>query len=521
MRSRCSFVYGAVLAALPLCAPAVAQPPAPTVPPVVPTPAPPPVPPPAPIETPDFPGATWVPAASVNFRKADRPTSRAIDRVVIHDIEGSAISAVSWFQNPQARASSHYVISGETGQIWQMVKERDVAYHAGDSDTNGRSVGIEHQGFAYRPGFYDATLYEASARLVRQITDRYKIPRDRTHIIGHHEVPDPSDPGKFGGRSHHTDPGPYWDWDTFMTLVRNDARVETPPVLPSVLHPGEKATVTLQAVNLSDDPWPIKGAAASPRASVSPGEADRIAVTERTPVYLGVWPPPPLLTSPIALRSATWTSPRLVGPPTGIADVEPGATAQFSFTLQAPPVADVRTVSQEFRLMRAPAAPRPMVPFGPTVPITVQIKPWEILTAAGPGGEAFTPGTGWQRNGAVFWSKVTSAVRPSSTPAQWTTALPIGGAWDVYVRWPAAKGRTAKAVYEIVGADGAKTITVDQRKQSDGWYSLGRHTFGGASTKAPSAVVRLTGQAPGTLAADSVRFIGPFSATGNPALVQK
>ncbi len=504
------FVFSAVLAALPLCAPAMAQPPTPPVPPT-------------PVETPDFPGATWAPAASVNFRKADRPTSRAIDRVVIHDIEGSATSAVYWFQNPQAQASSHYVISGETGQIWQMVKERDVAYHAGNSDTNGRSVGIEHQGFAYRPGFYDTTLYEASARLVRQITDRYKIPRDRTHIIGHFEVPDPANPGQFGGRSHHTDPGPYWDWDTFMTLVRNDARLEVPAGLPPVLHPGEKATVTLHAVNLSDDLWPIKGAAAAPRASVSPGDADRIAVTERTPVYLGVWPPPPLLTSPIALRSATWTSPRLVGLPTGTADIEPGGAAQFSFTLQAPPVADVRTIRQEFRLMRAPAAPRSMVPFGPTVPITVEIKPWEVVAAASVAGESFTAGRGWQRNGSLFWSKVKAvpAAGPSAAPAQWTTALPIGGAWDVYVRWPAAKGRTAKAAYEIVGTDGAKTVLVDQRKQSDGWYPLGRHTFGNPATKAPSAVVRLTGQAPGTLAADSVRFVGPFSVAGNPALVQK
>src|SRR5687768_10708127 len=165
MSLRFPFLLGAVAVSLPLCTPSLAQPP---TPPVVPVPAPTPAPVPVQTETPDFPGATWAPAASVNFRRADRPTSRPIDMVVIHDIEGSATSAVNWFQNPQARASSHYVISGETGQIWQMVKERDIAYHAGDSETNGRSVGIEHQGFAYRPGFYDTTLYEASARLVRQ-----------------------------------------------------------------------------------------------------------------------------------------------------------------------------------------------------------------------------------------------------------------------------------------------------------------------------------------------------------------
>lgn len=505
----------ASLLLLPFCAPSLAQPP------VVPTPAPTPTPGPRPPETPDFAGAIWVPAALTNFRPADRPTSRSIDRVVIHDIEGSAISAVNWFQDPAARASSHYVVSGETGQIWQMVKERDVAYHAGDSETNGRSVGIEHQGFAYRPGFYDTTLYEASARLVRQITDRYHIPRDRTHIIGHFEVPDPANPGQFGGRSHHTDPGPYWDWDSFMTLVRNDARVEVPPAIPAVLHPGEKAIITLQAVNLSDDPWPITAAAAASKAAASPNDSDRIALTQRVPVYLGVWPPPAQLNSPVALAGATWTSPRLVGLPTGAADIAPGDTAQFSFTLQAPPVSDVVTVSQQFRLMRVPAAPRAMVGFGPVVPVTVKITPWEIISTTISVGSTFTAGSEWQRKGALLWSKIPVGTGVPVSPAQWTMALPISGAWDVSVRWPSAKGRTGKATYEVVGTDGIHTVTLDQRKPSGEWHMLGRIPFGGTNAKSLSAVVRLTGEAPGTLVADSVRFVGPFSATEKPAAMQK
>ncbi|MES2465403.1 MAG: N-acetylmuramoyl-L-alanine amidase [Armatimonadota bacterium] len=510
MHFRFPVLFSALAVTIPLCAPVIAQPP---TPPAVPPPAPPTPPAPVP-EIPDFPGATWAPAASVNFRRADRPTSRPVDMVVIHDIEGSATSAVNWFQNPQARASSHYVISGETGQIWQMVKERDIAYHAGDSETNGRSVGIEHQGFAYRPGFYDTTLYEASARLVRQITDRYSIPRDRTHIIGHFEVPDPANPGQFGGRSHHTDPGPYWDWDSFMSLVRNDARFDALPILPTVMRPGEKAAVTLQAVNLSDDPWPITAAAAASRAAASPGDSDRIALTRREPVYLGVWPPPPMLSSPIALRNSAWTSPRLVGLPTGPADIAPGSPAQFSFTLQAPPVADVTSLSQQFRLMRVPAAPRQMVAFGPTVPVSVQIKPWEMINPAGAGSaeNTFAVGAGWNRKGAISWTKVLPTTSPTTAAAQWTTALPIGGSWDVYVRWPGAKGRTTKATYEIVGTEGTQTVTVDQSKKIAGWHLLGRHTFGSASTKSPSAIVRLSGQAPGTLVADAVRFVGPFSA---------
>ena len=494
MNFRFRSLLGATSAFLPLGSPVAAQPP---TPPVVPTPIPTPVP--APTPTPDFPSAVWAPAAPGNFRHADRPTSRAIDRVIIHDIEGSAIGAVNWFRNPISRVSSHYVVSGDTGTVWQLVRERDVAYHAGNGDINARSVGIEHEGYAYRPGFYDTTLYEASARLVRQITDRYQIPRDRTHIIGHFEVPDATHPGQFGGGSHHTDPGPYWDWDSYMTLVRNDARFEAVTTVPTVLHPGETATVTLSAINLGDDPWAIKAASAASKMAASPIDADRIALTERVPVYLGIWPSPVLRNTPTPLQSANWTSPRLVGLPTGADDIAPTGTAQFSFTLQAPATADTASVSQQFRLIGVPPAPRPMVGFGPTLPVTVSIKPWDIVTAPS------ASGPDWHQNGAIFWSKA------PATSAQWTAAFPIGGSWDVYVRWPGAKGRTGAATYEVTATDGAHSVLIDQRTKTWGWHRLGRYAFGNAGTKTPSAVIHLTGQSSGTLVADSVRFVGPFS----------
>ena len=188
-------------------------------------------------ETPDTPGALWVAAAPQNYNKADRPHDKVIDMVIIHDIEGSAEGAVAWFQNPKAQATAHYVVNSMTGQVWQMVKEHDIAWHAGNWQINQHSIGIEHEGYAYRPGFYNPLEYETSARLVRSITTRYNIPRDRTHIIGHSEVPNPNKPGLFGGAGGHTDPGPYWDWDYFMALVRNDATADERH-FPTVIHPG-------------------------------------------------------------------------------------------------------------------------------------------------------------------------------------------------------------------------------------------------------------------------------------------
>jgi N-acetyl-anhydromuramyl-L-alanine amidase AmpD len=85
-----------------------------------------------------------------------------------------------------------------------------VAYHAGNRDFNERSVGIEHEGFVDRPKDFTDAMYAASARLTARICARYDLPVDREHIIGHVEVPG----------TDHTDPGPHWDWDRYIPLVR-------------------------------------------------------------------------------------------------------------------------------------------------------------------------------------------------------------------------------------------------------------------------------------------------------------
>jgi hypothetical protein len=52
-------------------------------------------------------------------------------------------------------------------------------------------------------------MYLSSARLSAYLCNKYGITKDRTHTIGHNEVPDPYNPGQYGGAGHHTDPGKY------------------------------------------------------------------------------------------------------------------------------------------------------------------------------------------------------------------------------------------------------------------------------------------------------------------------
>ncbi|MFD3679050.1 N-acetylmuramoyl-L-alanine amidase [Streptomyces sp. NPDC058613] len=156
----------------------------------------------------DHAGAGWTAASPANWRLADRPDDYRVDRIVVHVTQGGFASSVDAFKNPWHKASAHYIVR-QDGHVEQMVRELDVAFHAGNRSMNERSVGIEHVGFVDRPQDFTDAMYAASAVLAAGICRRYGIPADRTHIVGHSEVPG----------ADHTDPGRHWDWDRYVRLV--------------------------------------------------------------------------------------------------------------------------------------------------------------------------------------------------------------------------------------------------------------------------------------------------------------
>ncbi|WP_210584657.1 N-acetylmuramoyl-L-alanine amidase [Streptomyces sp. GESEQ-35] len=152
--------------------------------------------------------AQWIAASAANYRYAERPDDYTIDRIVIQSRFTSAAGA---FQDPGHRAAAHYLVRASDGHVAHLVRESDVAYHAGNREGTERSIGIEHEGFVDAPDrWFTDTAYRASAELAADIGARYDITVDREHVVGHNEVP--------GAR--HTDPGPYRDWDRYLRLVR-------------------------------------------------------------------------------------------------------------------------------------------------------------------------------------------------------------------------------------------------------------------------------------------------------------
>ncbi|OIV36635.1 N-acetylmuramoyl-L-alanine amidase [Mangrovactinospora gilvigrisea] len=160
----------------------------------------------------DYAGAQWAPAAAANHREANRPEDWAIDRVVVHVTQGSFTGALNLFADPSREVSAHYVVRSRDGHVAQTVREIDVAFHAGNWNWNNRSIGIEHEGFVDQPRWFTDAMYRSSARLTAAVCHRYGIPADRTHIVGHYQVPG----------TDHTDPGPHWEWGHYMDLVRGE-----------------------------------------------------------------------------------------------------------------------------------------------------------------------------------------------------------------------------------------------------------------------------------------------------------
>ncbi|WP_030559011.1 N-acetylmuramoyl-L-alanine amidase [Streptomyces aureocirculatus] len=166
----------------------------------------------------------WIPAPYEEFGdkdygnhdKADRPKSQGIKYIVVHDTEGSWEGVLKLVQDP-TYVSWHYTLRSSDGHVAQHVRTKDVAWHAGNWYVNAKSIGLEHEGFLTAPDtWYTEAMYRSSARLVKYLAKRYDIPLDRQHILGHDTVP-----GTTAAtiRGMHTDPGPYWDWQHYFTLL--------------------------------------------------------------------------------------------------------------------------------------------------------------------------------------------------------------------------------------------------------------------------------------------------------------
>jgi hypothetical protein len=180
---------------------------------------------------PEYPGAIWIDTSCAN--KCNTSRSAPISMIAIHDTEGGWDASVATLQNDPGK-SVHYIVDRDGSRAGQFIPESYTGWHVGNSYYNARMIGIEHVGYAGVDD-YQTSMYLTSADLVKDIAQRNGLTVDRSTLIAHGEVPNgnniPSDsppctdsPGScvsnldYGGASHHTDPGIYWEWCQYMEL---------------------------------------------------------------------------------------------------------------------------------------------------------------------------------------------------------------------------------------------------------------------------------------------------------------
>ena len=286
----------------------------------------------------EYEGAHWVPAREGHYRVGR--SGYEVTHIIIHTMQGTYEGAISWFRsasNPYY-TSTQYLIRSSDGDITQMVHESDTAHHIGG--WNPWTIGIEHEGWVEDPGrWYTETMYQSSARLVRHLCDKYGVPIDREHILGHVEVPGAS----------HTDPGPGWDWDHYMDLVHAAGGPPLPAFAatfvgeeyPAEMIEGDKAVVWFELQNDGARTWSL--------------DTTRLGTVGDRP-------------SPF-VSPENWLSDHRATPPDH-STYTTGTVGRFTFEIIAPEVDAEETLTETFQLVDESGEV-----FGPEIPMTIRVLP--------------------------------------------------------------------------------------------------------------------------------------------------
>lgn len=140
-----------------------------------------------------------------------------VNTFVVHDTEGYMQYDEPVLANNDNNIASTHALIAPDGELVFMVPLEKTAWTPGNDVVARRSVNVEISGFA-KKGYTDAQYRSVAAFFNWCIAQGCPIPATyvgksgTAGIIGHQDVPNPYVPGKFGGASGHTDPGPLFDW---------------------------------------------------------------------------------------------------------------------------------------------------------------------------------------------------------------------------------------------------------------------------------------------------------------------
>ncbi len=130
---------------------------------------------------------------SPNFSKKKRKI-KDIKFVIIHYTGmQSEIESINRLRNPKFKVSCHYLINRK-GKIIQMVKDKNIAWHAGKSkwkkfkDLNNCSIGIElvNRGHKFGYQYYSKNQINSLLKLCKKLKKKYSIKKG--NFLGHSDI---------------------------------------------------------------------------------------------------------------------------------------------------------------------------------------------------------------------------------------------------------------------------------------------------------------------------------------------
>ena len=119
---------------------------------------------------------------------------KAIKFIIIHYTGmQSQIESIKRLKDPKIKVSCHYLI-GRNGEIIQMVKDKNVAWHAGRSkwkrfvNLNNKSIGIELVNKGHEFGYQNYTLKQVKSLILlcKDLKKKYSIRKE--NILGHSDI---------------------------------------------------------------------------------------------------------------------------------------------------------------------------------------------------------------------------------------------------------------------------------------------------------------------------------------------
>ena len=149
---------------------------------------------------------------SPNYSKKNR-LKRDIKFVIIHYTGmQSEIESIKRLKNPKFKVSCHYLVNRK-GKITQMVKDKNIAWHAGKSmwkqfkNLNKNSIGIELVNKGHQFGYQNFSYNQIKSliKLCKNLKKKYSIKKE--DFLGHSDI----------APLRKTDPGEKFPWKKLST----------------------------------------------------------------------------------------------------------------------------------------------------------------------------------------------------------------------------------------------------------------------------------------------------------------